>query len=340
MNEFDDLLQLSVEEQEHRWLQERLATLSVRESVALTAATLRSQPQNAVDAINCLQSLDHYRVHINTGNYEALGHAYLRNETQMPKSALPFVDLEQTGRYYEDKHPGLFVGNCYVEYPKTAPQPVYHGQGSPLPEDNDWSVKVKIASDAVPEGVWLRLPGWESCGDESSVDEELALQELKARNWNDCTLLDARCILPQAGNLMEQYDNVADLIYDGISLGFVLDEHGQGSPDFMERYTAALELEHCRTLRLALDISQNLKCYDWVPCADLEESARGLLLDAGVSEELIHACGIDLAGYKAYLLESDGYTPSADGSYIRRNYEEFHYAYSTPTPEQSGMMLQ
>ena len=139
---------------------------------------------------------------------------------------------------------------------------------------------------------------------------------------------------------MEQYDSVPDLIYDGISLGFVLDEHGQGSPDFMERYTAALELEHCDTLRLALDISQNLKCYDWVPCADLEESARGLLLDAGVSEDLIRACGIDLAAYKAYLLESDGYTLSADGSYIRQNFEEFHYSYSTPIPEQSGMSMQ
>ena len=340
MSEFDDLLQLSVEEQEQRWLRERLETLSVREGVALTAAMLRTQPQNAVDAINLLQSLDHYTVHINAGNYEALGHAYLRNETRMPKSALPFVNLEQTGRYYGDQHPGLFVGDCYVEYPKTAPQPVYHGQGDPLPEDNDWSVKLKIASDAVPEGVWLRLPGWEPCGDESSVDEELALRELKARNWNDCTLLDAQCILPQAGDLMEQYDNVPDLVYDGISLGFVLDEHGQGSPDFMERYTAALELEHCRTLRLALDISQNLRCYDWVPSADLEGSAIGLLLDAGISEELIHACGIDLAGYKAHLLESDGYTLSADGSYIRRNYEEFHYAYSTPIPEESGMLMQ
>ena len=184
------------EDREQHWIQERLETLSVRESVALTAAVLRNQPQNAVDAINLLQSLDHYTVHINAGNYEALGHAWLRNETKMPQSAMPFVDLEQAGRYYEDHHPGLFVGDCYVEYPKKDPQPVYEGQGSPLPEDTDWSVKLKIASDAVTEGVWLRLPGWESCGDESSADEELALRELKARNWSDCILLDAQCILP------------------------------------------------------------------------------------------------------------------------------------------------
>ena len=115
MSEFDELLRLSGDEREHRWLRERLAMLSVRESIALSAAILRSQPQNAMDAINCLQSLDDYRIHINTGSYEALGHAYLRNETKMPQSALLFVDLEQTGRYYEDHHPGLFVGDCYVD---------------------------------------------------------------------------------------------------------------------------------------------------------------------------------------------------------------------------------
>ena len=117
MSEFDDLLRLPGDEREQRWLQERLATLSVREGVVLSAAVLRSPPENAMDAINCLQSLDDYRVHINVGSYEALGHAWLRNETKMPQSAMLFVDLEQTGRYYEDQHPGLFIGDCYVEYP-------------------------------------------------------------------------------------------------------------------------------------------------------------------------------------------------------------------------------
>ena len=106
------------EEREQRWLQERLATLSVREGVALTAAIQRHPPESAVDAIKRLQSLDYYEVRINAGSYEALGHSYLRNETEMPQSALLFVDLEQTGRYYEDHHPGLFVGDCYVEYPQ------------------------------------------------------------------------------------------------------------------------------------------------------------------------------------------------------------------------------
>ena len=340
MNDFDYLLDLPGEERERRWLQERLETLSVREGIILAAAAQRDPPGDMAQAINCLQSLDHYEMRVNVGSYEALGLAYLRNETKMPENALPFVDLDQMGRDYEDKHPGLFVGNCYVEYPRKAPQPAYQGQGSPLPEDDGWSVRLKVSSPAVPEGVWLCLPD-SSNWDDTFQGESLTLRALHVQHWSECTLLDAQCILPEAGNLMEQYDNLADLLYDGQELGYVLAERGQGSPSFMERFAAALELEHCRDLRFALDISQNRQCYDWVPCADLEASATGLLLDAGVSEELIRASGIDLAGYKAHLLEEQGYTLTSDeGAYIRRNSEEFYYAYSTPTPEQSGMMMQ
>ena len=343
MNDFDYLAHLPGEEQERRWLQERLETLSVREGTILAAATLKDPPEDMAQAINQLQTLDEYTVRMGAVSYEALGMAYLLNETKMPENALPFVDLTQMGKHYEDKHPGLFVGNCYVEYPRSVPQPVYHGQGSPLPEDNDWSVKLKIASPAVPEGVWMCLPDLPNWDDDTFQGESLTLRALHVQHWSECVLLDAQCILPEAGNLMEQYDNLADLLYDGQELGYVLAERGQGSLTFMDRYAAALELEHCRNLRFALDISQNLQCYDWVQCADLETSAEVLLLDAGVSEELIRASGIDLTAYKAHLLEQDGYTPTADGlGYIRRNAKEFHYQYSTPAQpqEEPGMAMQ
>lgn len=323
MNDFDYLADLPGEEREQNWIRMRLETLSVREGIILAAASMRSPPESAMDAINCLQSLDDYEVRVNVGSYEALGYAYLRNETKMPENALPFVDMVQMGQWYEDRHPGLFVGDCYVEYPKTDTQLVYHGQGSPLPEDDGWSVKLKIASPAVPEGIWLCLPDPSNWDDDTFQGESLALRDLHVQRWSDCVLLDARCIPPETGNLMEQYDNLADLLYDGQELGYVLAERGQGSPTFMERYSAVLKLEHCHDLRFALDISQNLNCYDWVPCADLEASAEGLLLDSGISEELIRASGIDLAGYKAHLLEKQGYTITADGKgYIARNSQE------------------
>ncbi len=343
MFDFDYLAQLPGEERERCWLQKRLEQLSVREGIVLAAAAQSTPPKDMVQAINQLQSLDEYTVRMDAGSCEALGRWYLLNETKMPQDALPFLDLEAVGRQYEDRHPGLFIGNCYVRYPETPPTPVYQ-PGMALPADDDWSVKVKLASPAVPEGVWLRLPGRDEYGDESSTEEALALRELGVHHWDECSLVDARCVLPEVGDLMAQYSgNVADLIYDGVQLGFVLDEKGQGSTSFKERFTSALALEGCQSLKLALDIYLNRYCYDWEQRADLEASGMMLLLDKGVSEELIRASGIDLAAYKAHLLEKEGYTPTSDGwGYIRRNTKEFCYQFSTPAQpqEEPGMELQ
>ncbi len=51
---------------------------------------------------------------------------------------------------------------------------------------------------------------------------------------------------------MEQYDDMGELMWDGNNLGFVLEERGQGMPDFIGRFTAALnsecESEHLLTI--------------------------------------------------------------------------------------------
>ena len=343
MNDFDYLAQLPGEEREQDWIRKRLGTLSVREGIVLAAASQADPPENAAQAINQLQTLDEYTVCLDAGSYEALGRRYLLNETRMPVDALPFTDLEGMGQQYEDQHPGLFIGSCYVQYPEMQAQPVYW-PGLALPADDGWSVKIKLASPAVPEGVWLRLPGPFEDGWEDTVEEVVALRELRVKRWDECALVDAQCALPEAGDLVAQYsDTVADLLYDGVELGLVLDQKGQGSPHFMERYAAALALEGCHDLKLALDISQNLNCYDWMQRADLEESGRQKLLSLGVTEEQIRASGIDLAGYRIHLLEQEGYTPTPDGwGYIRRNANEFGYQFSTPAQpqEEPGMELQ
>ena len=43
-------------------------------------------------------------------------------------TTLPFVDLDQLGRRYEDLHPGLFIGGSYVVYPSKEPEQHYTGQ--------------------------------------------------------------------------------------------------------------------------------------------------------------------------------------------------------------------
>lgn len=110
-------------------------------------------------------------------------------------------------------------------------------------------------------------------------------------------------------------------------------------PHFMERFAAALEFEHCRDLRLALDISQNLHCYEWVPRDGLKDFGRRKLLETGVSEELLDSGCIDLESYGEDLLEEAGYVLTADESaYITRNNLEFLRDWSSP--EEAGLNME
>jgi len=336
MRDFEYLTALPGTVQEQVWVQERLDTLSVREGIALTAATAWHPPETLADAINHLRSLDSCDVYFPAGSYAQLGELYMRRETRIPEDAIPYVNLSLLGQQYEDDNPGLFVGDCYAVYPRDS-GPCY--DGSHLPTDDGWSVKAKLSSPAVPEGVWLRLPDHDGNMAENSSEVNLALDALQVKSLEDCKLLEARCVLPEAGNLMEQYDSVTELVRDGDALGFIMEEQGQGEPYWLEKFAAALEYEGCRSLKFALDISQNLHCYDWVPSGDLAISAEGLLLDAGVPKDIIHSGCIDLSGYKAYLLEASGYMQaSGETGYLLRNGQEFIREYTAP--EQGGMTMQ
>ena len=348
------LLCLPLTSAEREWMIGRLETLSVKESYQLSAAIMRSgrlqelmgkscqelqatvlrmKPDVALEAINCLITLHDYEVCNPAGSYEALGRFFLKYESGAPKEALPFVDLAQLGRRYEDLHPGLFIGGSYVVYPTKEPEQLYTGHNLAELDDSDWSVRLKIASPEKPEGVWVRLPDYSLVNDDRAGEVELVLLELKVDTIQECTLLDARCVLPEVKDLVSEYQGVADLIYDGNDLGFLLDEQGQGMPHFSEKFHAALAYEKCTRLGAALDIAQNLRCYDFVPKEEIESFTEKYLESMGIEAghmSLLSEC-MDRESYGRYLLAQQGYQQhAASGSFIRRNQLDFCYEHSQP----------
>lgn len=337
MYDFKDLSTLPGPPQYQAWVKERLETLSVRENYVLTAALMRAPPRDAEEAVDCLNSLEDYDV-CPAGSYEELGRFSLRR-IKVPEDVLPYVDLDELGRQYEDKHPGWFIGHCYVAYPKQPSPPIRQENGAPLLWDDSWSVKLKLSSPAVPEGVWLRLPDYALDTDHDAGELALVLHELKAGSLDDCTLLEAQCILPEAGDLTAQYSSVSELVRDGNNLGHIMDERGQGEPHWLEKFAAALEYEDCRTLKFALDISQNMHCYEWVSGEELADFAARHLRDEGVPEELIQSGAINFDDYAEDLLETSGYTQASDAiGYITRNSREFIREYTAP--DGAGMTMQ
>lgn len=319
--------------EEKQWLAEHLEVLSVRERTILSAAMAREPPQDMAGAVNCLLSLDEYEVRGHVGSYTALGEFSLFEQC-VPQDQQAYFDLTALGYAYEDQHPGLFIGNCYVEYP--ASQSVMLYDGGELPEAEGWSVRLKLASEAVPAGVWVKLPDYNEVNNDGPGEIRLALDELRVKTIQECTLLDARCVLPCVQNLAGQYDNLADLVYDGQELGILLDKRGQGSPDFLERFSAALELESCRHLYDALNIASSLNGYDYISkdrfLDKVTEEVNGQEWAKG--GDAVKGC-FDYAAYAAALAEQQGYQTTADGlNYIRKR--------DSPVLEQQqgGMIMQ
>ena len=321
---FEALNQLASTPQEMMWLRERMETLSVKESLILSAALMGKPTCDARGVINIFQSMPDYEVCYPAGSYEALGRFCLRYDAQLPQELGDYIDLEQLGKNYEDKHPGVFIGNCYVEYSYQGPATRYHGTNLAACVDDGWSVKVKLASERCPDGVWLRLPDYEDANDNRPDEMRITLDELGVKGVDECTLLEARCILPEVGDLTEQYDRASDLVYDGQNLGFVLDERGQGMQNFMELYAGALEYEDCRTLAEALDIAENLNRYEVVPADGLREYAEQELKKQGVTLPESVTASFRYEEYAANLLEQRGFIPTRDESvYVGKEGQTF-----------------
>ena len=136
--------------------------------------------------------------------------------------------------------------------------------------------------------------------------------------------------------ILDEYQDLADLIYDGNDLGYVLQEQGQGEPHFLEKFRAALEYEQCHELKLALDIASNLNCYDYCPASDVERFGEEVLQKQGetVFRDPVLQRGIDLKTYGEAQLEQQGYLlNTAETGYIRSNVQEFCHERTEPQPE-------
>ena len=341
---------------ERQWLIDRLETLSVKEQTQLAAAIIsrgqlkalsekageerelavrKMDPNTAKEAVNLLLALPDYEVICPAGSYEQLGEYYLRYEASQP-DLIPYANLEQIGWNYEDSHLGIFVGDCFVVLPRQEPRQFYDGTNLDQLLDADWSLRLKLASPAVPEGVWLCLPDGAMDDDIRPDEIGLALRELGVKTIQECKLLDIRCSLPEIAIDLEEYDDLADLIYDGNNLGYMLQERGQGQPHYLEKFRTALEYEHCHDLKLALDIAENLNCYDFCPALDVEKFGQEELKHWGgiIDHNPLLAGQIDLKAYGEMMLEQEGYELNAgETAYIRHNGQKFYYEYSEPRPE-------
>lgn len=306
---------LPLSDSERSWLAERLTTLSAKETLALAAGTIGGYPKSAVEAINLLISLPDYCVCLSASNYEDLGLLYLAYEgIALPDTALEHTDLYELGIRFENKWPGIYIGDCYVMYPEAPLSSAYDGYNPATLRDN-WSVKVKLTAKDKVDGVWLRLPDYSDPNSIAGLQEvEVALSELGVKELGECRIVEARCVLPEAGNLVEQYSSIEELLSDGNDLGAMLDIGG-GVEQIRAKVAAINGTADCTTLRgILAAMSEN----EFVTNDELEEFARNELRNHGMPDEMIDEGIVGLQAFARDELKEQGYQFSEATGIFRR----------------------
>lgn len=332
MDRFNDLRQMrGSTPDELAWLNARLDELTAKEALLLRGAMVREPPRSGPELINLIMSLHGNELCYPVRNETQLGDFLIKHEIRCPAELTACVDVYKLGRKYVAQHPGTFKCGAYVLFSSSHRPPAYSGINLNTLTDSDWSVKLKLASEQEPDGVWLKLPDY---ADVTGWPDEIriALDALGVRRIEECTLLEAKCILPEVSGIAEQYDHIGDLIYDGQNLGFALDEQGQGMPHFMERFMAALQYEECHTLEGAVDISQNLDCYDFFTKDGLRDYAMQELRrqDFSYGESLLVDC-VDLEAFATDLLKQRGFHLNKnENAFIARNNKPFIPVHDNP----------
>ena len=95
----------------------RVGTLTADEETILAAIILRYAPESPEQAMELLDHVSDYTILKGVNCYESLGRYYLAHDTSVPEELYEYMNLDALGCRYEDEHPGVFVGNDYVQYP-------------------------------------------------------------------------------------------------------------------------------------------------------------------------------------------------------------------------------
>ena len=317
---------------EHDWLEQRFEHMTAKEELLFRGAMQIESPRDIQTTIQILQGLDHYQLLYGTEDDVLLGRFVMEHIHTPTHAARGYLDPEMVGAAYRENGSGSFVGDHYVE--RLNPD-------RPLPEvdhnvppaiTGEYAIRIKLVSRNNMEGVWIGFPDTGEYMDTAHPDELLlGLDALQAETLDQCMAVDVDCALPQITDILNQYDSAGELVRHAIDFGYVWAEQGQGEPHWMEKWQCVMELEDCHRLDLALDLAQNLHCYEFIPRGvDLARYGMDLARKEGVlgQDPLLNRC-FDSVAYAQHHMAKYGLS-TTDHGYAARNGQEIIYEYSQP----------
>ena len=177
---------------------------------------------------------------------------------EFQEELMDILDYEKIGKNQREAEKGIYYNGYYVMNDADVLKQIY--DGIHLPEQSvlkDYIFELMVCDSTfypsdIDECTMLRLP---------ATQEEIAevLKEQDIKNFDGCVVFTNKSSIPKLNGVFGEYEDIekikllAERIYE-------LRCQGQEA-----KYKAALELMDCTDIDQALDLTQNLDCYDFYP---------------------------------------------------------------------------
>lgn len=328
----NELLPKKASLDELNYLARRLSNMNDFEKAAYEGVVKMEKDPDLVKLINLTYNLDNCNVVFEAHNDEQLGKFYVENDfieelINVPDEALRYIDYEKVGRIRREAENGVFTKNGYVVQTEPEMQIVYDGTNIPKPdEDTGYVFELYLIKACYEpekaEGVWLKLP---------ATEPEIAsvLSKLGA-SLDECVFTHCKSNMSCFTDVFSENEDIEMLNILSNAISKII------SGNMGAKYKAALQYENCTDLDFAVDIANNLDCYNFYPdLSSPEDYGRQALLEASkLQADDIAFKHLDFRRYGEAKMEANG-VKSTDYGLICRNEKEFVFRfYQQPTGQQ------
>ncbi|NPV89709.1 MAG: antirestriction protein [Firmicutes bacterium] len=295
-------------------------------------------PTDMKKLINITYNLKECQIIGGIGNDKDLGKFYVENDMvdelrDVPDEVLKYLDYEKIGLSCREAEKGGFIGDSYVINNAAEFHEVYDGVHLPeQPVDEDYVFKLLIYhGDSYPEGedacTCLKLPA-------AADDIACVLKERNIPSLDGCVVYKNESTIPRLSGVFSEYEDIDKirLLADRIS---ELKDRGM-----MAKYKTVLEFMDCTDIDLALDLTQNLGCFDFHPEMSSPGDYGKLALQkiSGLKPDDTALKLLRFEWYGRAMMEQDGVDATEYGL-ILRNEKELALEYSRPSKGIGQQML-
>lgn len=331
-NFLDELLPKKASLDELNYLARRLSGMNNFEIAVYEGVVKMEKNPDLPKLINLTYNLDDCNVVFEAHNDKQLGKFYVENDfieelIDVPDEALRYIDYEKVGRIRREAENGIFTKNGYVVQTEPELQIVYDGTNIPKPdEDSGYVFELYLIKACYEpekaEGVWLKLP---------ATEPEIAsvLSKLGA-SLDECVFTHCKSSMSCFTDVFSENEDIEMLNTLSKAISKII------SSNMGAKYKAALQYENCTDLDFAVDIANNLDCYNFYPdLSSPKDYGRQVLLEASkLQADDMAFKHLDFSGYGEAKMEADG-IKSTDYGLICRNEKEFMFHfYQQPAGQQ------